>query len=326
MSLFLNARMAVLWTGLAAAIATIIAEPARAVPLTASDILTEFNAIISNDFTSQHDVEGRLLANRITGGATFNMPRGTAAASSYQAVNANTITNGLTNGNVDNGGNVNYVTSNAGHFNMNGGGTIANNYPSFGVNDFTTPLNALAAGLAKLTSNSAINASDPNNFRFIESPNASGLALFSVSAATLSTARNLIFSGSASTIIINVTGTSFTQSTNFNASDFLNRHIIWNFAGATNLSFTNWHGSVLAGNASVTNSSPIEGMLYAKNFTGGGELHDFTFAGTLPNIDPAPIPEPATPLVLGTGITALGVARLRPRPSAANLPRATLET
>jgi choice-of-anchor A domain-containing protein len=44
--------------------------------------------------------------------------------------------------------------------------------------------------------------------------------------------------------------------------------VIWNFEDATNITVNQWHGAVLAGDATVTNGSPMEGFLYAKNFVG----------------------------------------------------------
>lgn len=232
---------------------------ALAAPLSAADILQQFNAVVSQDFSSAHDVEGRLVAGTITGAATFyNKPSAVSAPSAFAAVNAITVLNGVS-ANVDNGGSVNVQGSNGGHFNLNGGGSLVSS-PSFTMADFTAPLDGLSSALAALAPNSVINAADPNNFTFVETPDASGEAVFQLSAATLQTARNLVFSGSASTIVIDVTGSSFTDTTNFNASSFLNQHVIWNFATATSLSFQGWHGSVLAPDATVTNSSAMEGI------------------------------------------------------------------
>ncbi len=292
----------------------------QAAPLTALEILEQFNAVIAGSFTSAHDVEGRLVANTMTGGATFYQPRGTAAASTFGAVNAITITNGITNANVDNGGSVNWVASDAGRFNMNGSGTIARNNPSFAITDFTNPLNALVTQLSGLTANSTVNANDPNNFIFKES-NSSRTAVFSLSASQLENARNLVFSGTASTIIIDVTEPNSATpinltGVNFNASGDLNRQIIWNFETATSVAFSGWHGTVLAEDATVTNSSAMEGGLYAKNFQGGGELHDFTFDGTLP-ADPASVGilEPGSITLLGAGLVGIACVRRRRRTS-----------
>jgi choice-of-anchor A domain-containing protein len=121
-----------------------------------------------------------------------------------------------------------------------------------------------------------------------------------------------VFSGSASTIIIDVTGATSLNlsSVNFNVSGDLNRQIIWNFEGATSLTFRGWHGTVLAENATVTNSSAMEGDLYAAKFNGNGELHDFTFDGTLPG-DPSNVPEPASLALLSFGLAGLVAIRRR---------------
>ncbi len=276
-------------------------------PLTAQQITQQFNAVITNNFSSSSDVEGRLVAASMTGGATFyNNPNAASAPSAFAAVNAISVTNGV-NANVDNGGSVNVQGADAGHFNLNGGGSLVSS-PNFTMADFTAPLNALSSSLSALTPNSTINATDPNNFTFVETPGASGEAVFQLSAATLETARNLVFSGSASTIVIDVTGSAFTDDMNFNASTFLNEHVIWNFATATTLSFQGWHGAVLAPDGTVSNSSAMEGFLYAENFNGGGELHDFPFDGSIPD-GPAPIPEPNS-LIIGSGLLALATVRV----------------
>jgi choice-of-anchor A domain-containing protein len=263
---------------------------AQAQTLTAAEILDDFNAVIINDFNTTSDVEGRLVAGVIQGGATFyNKPSAQSGTSAFQAVNAITIS-GCSSCNVDSGGSVNYVNSNGGHFNFNGGGKLQQNSPAFSMAAFTTPLNALATSLTSLTANSTINASDPNNFTFNIKANSQGVAVFDVTASELATARNLDFANasSASAIIINVTGAAgyaFTQQFNFNdvtsnGWDLAN-HVIWNFENAGSLSLEQWQGAVLASGATVSNSSPINGFLYAANYNGNGELHDRPFLGSL---------------------------------------------
>ncbi|GGC29933.1 hypothetical protein GCM10011504_05220 [Siccirubricoccus deserti] len=277
----------------------------QAAPLTATEIMTQFNAVVSGSFTSNSDVEGRLVANTITGGATFyNNPSNTP--SSFGAINAITVTSGVTSANVNNGGNVNIQGSNAGSFNLNGGAMV--NTPAFTIGDFTAPLTALSGDLAGLAPNSTVNAADPNSFTFIVTPNAQGLAVFTLDAGLLATARDLKFSGTADTIVINVTGTSFTDTANFNAGNFINQHVIWNFTEAQTLDFQRaWHGAVLAPQATVSNSTPLEGFLFALNFNGRGELHDRPFAGTLPQL----VPEPGTLALLGTGLIGICLSRRR---------------
>lgn len=297
--------------------ATLAVSSSYAATLTASEILGQFNAVVKTTFTSGHDVEGRLVANEVTGGATFyNKPSGSKSA--FAAVNAITI-DAFSNANIDNGGSVNYQVSNAASYNFNGGGSLTKSSPAFAMTDFTKPLDALAKQLSGLSANSSFTDSDPNSFKFnIDGAvSTSGTAVFSVKGtdtAALFNASSINFSGSANTIIINVYGTSLAQSggSNFNADAYINSHVIWNFVDATSLSLKSWHGAILAGGAAVSNSSDVEGSLYAKSFTGNGELHDFAFAGTLPTV--SPVPEPSSWMMLVGGIAAmLLLARRRSR-------------
>jgi len=279
---------------------------AQAQTLTAQQILSEFNAVVINNFNSVADVEGRLVAGNIQSGATFyNNPSAQSGASTFQAVNAVTIS-GCNRCNVDNNGNVNYVTSNSGSYNLNGG-ALKKNDPAFSMSAFTTPLNSLVTTLGGLTANSSINGSDPNNFTFNINPNSQGVAIFDVAESQLSTAANLDFKGSASTIIVNVTGAAgyaFAQNFNFNdvtmtAGDLAN-HVIWNFENAGSLNLKLWQGAVLAPDATVTNNSPIQGSLYALNFNGQGELHDHPFQGSVSAFSvPGPVAGAGLPAFLG---------------------------
>ena len=294
--------------------------PAHAAVLTADDILKQFNAVVTDNFSTQHDVEGRLVAGNINNGGSstfYENPNASSAPSSFQGVNAVTVQS-CPSCNVNNGGGVNFVTSNAGTFNLNGGGSIAQNNPAFAMSDFTTPLNALQAKLAGMIANSNFTSPNNNSLVFDVAPNASGTAVFDMTAAELAGGPgdnyNISFSNeSAATIIINVSG-SFTQGggENFNGDTYLNEHVIWNFEDAANVNVKGWHGAVLAGDASVTNSSAMEGFLYAKNFTGGGELHDFPFDGTLPGA----VPEPSTWAMMALGFAGLGFLGFRRRNAA----------
>jgi choice-of-anchor A domain-containing protein len=287
------------------------ALPAHAAVINANDILDQFNAVVSNNFSTSSDVEGRLVAGNINNGGSstfYENPNSLSAPSSFKGVNALTIQS-CPSCNVNNGGGVNFVTSNNGHFNLNSGGSVAQNNPSFAISDFTTPLNALQTQLSALTPNSTVTG----NLVFNVAPH-DGVAVFDISASELETQNsNITFANetSATTIIINVTGGSFSEnnSTNFNGDTYLSEHAIWNFGSAPTVSVKQWFGAVLAGDASVSNSSPINGFLYAKNFTGGGELHDFPFQGNLPGA----VPEPSTWAMMALGFAGLGFLGFRRR-------------
>jgi choice-of-anchor A domain-containing protein len=295
--------------------------PVHAAVITADDILDQFNAVVAKNFSTNSDVEGRLVAGNINNSQSstfYENPNSLSSPSSFQGVNALKIQS-CPNCNVNNGGGVNFIISNSGTFNLNGGGSVAQNNPSFAISDFTTPLDGLQTNLAALTSNSTVMSPNSNSLVFDVTP-VDGVAVFDISGADLaggpSDNYNITFNNatSATTIVINVAG-SFTEGNgeNFNGTTFLNEHVIWNFEDATNVNVKQWHGAVLAGDASVTNSSPMEGFLYAENFAGHGELHDFPFQGTLPGT----VPEPSTWAMMAIGFAGLGFLGLRSRKATA---------
>jgi choice-of-anchor A domain-containing protein len=290
--------------------------PARSEVITAGEILDQFNAVVTGDFSTNSEVEGRLVAGTIdnSGSSTFySNPNSSSSPSSFQAVNALTIS-ACPSCNVNNGGSVNTINSNSGSFNFNGGGSAGTDNPTFAMDDFTKPLNALESQLGGLTSNSTVSSPNSNSLVFDVTP-VKGVAVFDLTAAELEGPPgdnyNITFSNeTAKTIIINVSG-NFTEPSgqNFNGDTYLNEHVIWNFEGATSLGFKYWHGAVLGGDATVTNSSPIEGFLYAKNFNGMGELHDFPFEGALPSA----APELSSWAMMALGFAGLGCVGLRRR-------------
>jgi choice-of-anchor A domain-containing protein len=301
-------RRALLLSVVGAPLLASASVPAGAAVITADEILDQFNAVVTDDFSTSSDVEGRLVAGTIdnTNSSTFySNPNSLSSPSSFQAVNALTIES-CPSCNVNNGGSVNFIDSNSGHFNFNGGGSAAQNNPAFTMSDFTTPLNALETQLSNLTANSTVTLSG-NQLTFDVTPNAQGVAIFAISALELSnpSISTILFSNetSATTIIINVTGTSFTEGggENLSGDTYLAEHAIWNFEDATSVSLKEWYGAVLAGDATVSNSSPINGFLYAKNFDGMGELHDYPFQGSITSA-----PEPSTWAMMALGFAGLG--------------------
>ena len=307
-------RRALLLSVLAAPLFVAASVPAGAAVITADEILDQFNAVVSNNFSTSADVEGRLVAGNINNSHSstfFENPNPLSSPSAFQGVNALTIQS-CPGCNVNNGGGVDFITSSSGTFNLNGGGSVAQNNPSFAMSDFTTPLNGLQTNLAGLTSNSTFSTPNPNSLIFDVTP-VDNVAVFNITGTQLAAGtQSITFSNemSASTIVINVTG-NFDEGSgeNFNGDTFLNEHVIWNFENATSVSVKQWFGAVLAGDATVSNSSPINGFLYAENFNGDGELHDFPFQGTLPGA----VPEPSTWAMMAIGFAGLGFLGLRGR-------------
>jgi choice-of-anchor A domain-containing protein len=180
---------------------------------------------------------------------------------------------------------------------------------------FKTPLTNLSTQLEGLTANSTV-TSGSNGLTFNAAPNANGQAIFNISSSVLTAGNeNVSFNtNGATTIIVNVTcggancSITLPSSTDFLSDTSYAADTIWNFYNASTLNFgAEFGGTVLAPNASVSNSSPIDGDLIANAFSGTGELHNYPFVGNLTFA----VPEPASLGVLGVGFIGLMAARRR---------------
>lgn len=307
-----------------------IAGMAQATPtLTASTILSDFNAVIYNNFSSTSDVEGPIvIGGNLSGNSTSfntNSATSTAAAAATAGFGAVTVYGNASGGpyNIDNSGNVYVGGTNSATFNFNGGHSLSSAPPNT-ISDFETVLNDLSTTYKNMAANSQINATDNNSVQFNATPNANGVAVFNVDANALdSYAGFKVNTNGASTVVINVDASDNNGAVSPNAN-FLNEseikgdsgngpqsnnNIIWNFSNATAVNFkTQWGGVVLAPNATVTNNTPIEGVLVANNFNGQGELHDYPFTGTLPTPTSPPttsVSEPSDLALFGSGLIIL---------------------
>jgi choice-of-anchor A domain-containing protein len=306
------------------------AGSADAASLTAEQILSQYNLVAAGNVSTTSDIDGSAaIGGSLKGTTFFSNARDLPASPSIYLFGA--LARG--NLNIDNKGSLysnDVVTSPP--VNFNGGASYA--LPAgLSITNYTTPLNALETELGALTANS-VYTSEPNRLTFHVTPGANDIAVFDISASALggllaNTANpNIMFSGLTQTdpnltIVVNVTGaTTFdanADNVNFSGDTYLDEHIIWNFEGFTSLNFRSWHGAVLAGDATVTNGSPIEGFLYALNFYGGG-LHNYAFDGTLPANPNRPfgaVPELSTWAMLVGGFAGLGVVGFRRRRASA---------
>jgi len=176
-------------------------------------------------------------------------------------------------------------------------------------------LMALSSQLATLPSLATITSTE-NALDYSGAQN--GYAVFTMTEAAFEDQNanfDLLFNGmpSGMTTIINVLGTNLVEQGNLN-SKLLNQSVLWNFNQAESLSLKGFHGSILAPNADVSNSSALEGSIVARNFTLNGEIHLGTYNGTS-SFSPPPsgVPEPASWAMLLLGFGTLGAILRRRR-------------
>ncbi len=99
--------------------------PVQATTLSVSDIFSQFNAVTFGNFTSSADVEGRtVVGGNLTGGATFDLAPGSAAASAFASVTVYGSATGGGNANIINGSGLAIAGSNTVSWGM-GTGTAA---------------------------------------------------------------------------------------------------------------------------------------------------------------------------------------------------------
>ena len=176
-----------------------------------------------------------------------------------------------------------------------------------------------ATGLDSVAANATLNTSDPNNFSLNYGGAVQNNKTYVVDVTAAQLANNVTLSlsdplhggtslNSTDSLIFNVTGAVNNFGVSVNANGLQSR-ILWNFGTDSSVTINNrqLEGSVLAPDATVYQSTVIEGTLIAKNWDtyNGVEIHSFNYNGG----DPAPTPEPAPFLALGIGAAGIFVRR-----------------
>ena len=160
----------------------------------------QFNAVVSNNFSTNSDVEGRLVAGNINNGRSstfYENPNPLSAPSAFRGVNALTIQN-CPGCNVNNGGGVNFVTSNSGTFNLNGGGSVSQNNPVLRDERLHHAAQRTSDRARRMASNSTFNNPNTNSLILTSRPS-SGVAVFDMTAAELAGGQRTIITSRSRT-------------------------------------------------------------------------------------------------------------------------------
>lgn len=338
---------------------TVAALALTATPVLASsdiagiDVLKTWNLVVLGDLTSSSEVEGRTFVGGNLDGNASNYQITALPASSTDTPGLTVV--GDVNGgykNLNNGSGAIVGGSVNSGLNLNGaaqtvlvGGTISNTNvnnntvtsglaasdPQF-VQDLnqqksliTTSMESLSHSMSTETANSQLSISG-NTGTFNAQPDASGVAVFNISAADLDKIGEIKFNlNGADTAIVNVSGSSIKLDDNFlGGTNNLGEHVVWNFYEADDLSLTTaWGGSVLAPGAAATTSNYIQGSVVFGSLVQNGEMHVGTYTGgyTPPSGSNPPsssggstdVPEPGMMTLFALGLGALLFWRRRSR-------------
>jgi choice-of-anchor A domain-containing protein len=108
-----------------ALLATLTVGTAQAGALTNTQIFSQFNAVISGNFTSSADVEGRtVVGGNLTGGATFELNPAGTTVSSFSSLTVYGYSIGGGNYNIDNSSGLTILGANNATITMAAGGTV----------------------------------------------------------------------------------------------------------------------------------------------------------------------------------------------------------
>jgi choice-of-anchor A domain-containing protein len=277
---------------------------ALAAGASSASVITSYNQIVLGNLQTGQDTEGRLFVGGNLSGSSAQVCTQLAPLSfvgvDVLRVGGNTTINNLQ---VE-AGNFRRSGGRTGSLNMNGGGTeIVDPSVAASVSSFSADLFATSASLAGMATDSSVQvpSGQPGPMRFIATPGLDGVAVFSISASTLTSSlvqQYELVTGGATSIVINVTGSS----ASFNAGNFVGNWqnaavratTIWNFSQATSLTIDrNFNGAILAPSAHLTNSTAIDGSVFVGSMTQNGEVHLPGYTGV--------VPAPGTALLAGLG-------------------------
>lgn len=298
---------------LAGVVALMAGGAASAAVVDPLSVLEHVNALVYTNATTNSDIEGQaIIGGSFSGATVYNNPvatplSGLGALNVYGSTSGNSI-------NINDGGSAYVAGTHGAPVNFNGGGHYLSSVPN-ALSDYTAAMTSFSTSLSSLAANSTLPTAG-NNEVILANPNANGVAIFNVTTAQLAAIPSYSINlNGAKTVVFNVMGSSldFTANEQFNSSSLssVSGAVIWNFLNATSLTFgTQFAGSVLAPDATVTNNNQIDGALVANAWTGEGELHDDLFTG----VSPFAVPEPETWAMMLFGVGMVGAAlRVRRR-------------
>jgi choice-of-anchor A domain-containing protein len=306
------------------------------------DIRT-YNLVVATNLNNTSNgalsVDGTALVggNVGTSSASLNMNFGSALNSAYFSGSTSTTSASLTvGGNIYNTNTMEY-----GNVRFNSGATVAAQSFTNGGNyqpDLNTPSSTLSMQIqtaltsaannleAMAGSGQTINNPSTRGAVTLDASSANGgVAVFNLSGSLLNnsnvTSLNLANSGSASAIVINVSGTSVVDTTtlggDFAANSTTNAKIIWNFYQATSLSGTQAiDGAVLGATADLNNyTGSLNGAVFVNQFEPASSIHlpytpvtggpKLNYTG--PGFSSSPTPEPATIISTLSGLAIVGL-------------------
>jgi choice-of-anchor A domain-containing protein len=285
------------------------------------------NTLIAGNISTNADVTGRVAAaNKITAGTTIGSslnadPFGSAAT--FDFVSAN----GLNSGeqfNINSHGNA-YAPGTNGNFNFNGGGDrVTTGSSGIDFNSLRTSLDAETVSLAALTSTGSVlgtNQPGVNPSFFVLKGTDPTLNIFNITAAEFADTNHPIDiqAPAGSTIIVNVAGTNVTLGTGLyynqnqtSGDSAADADILFNFATAQTVTIDGqFSASILAPFAILSGNSQMAGNFIAAQIGQTGEVHNIEFTGTLPDGPSAVTPEPASLMLMGTGMLGIAAALRR---------------
>ena len=255
-----------------------------------------YSLIVLDDLSTSSDVENRtFIGGNLTSSTSANFGINVSGVSASEAMLV--VVGDIVAGNPIqlNAGSLRLRGSSNGRtINFNGGGSLI---PDNSLSDgpITTLLQDASVQLATEDANNTVTlpSGQPGPAKFtVTSVTEDGVAIFEVAGSALFGNNNVqqieLIPGSASTIVINVTGSAVNWSGNgnmvgsFTSSNWRSR-VIWNFAEASTINFGshNMMGAVLAPYAHVTTSANIDGATAVRALTTSSEIHQPTFGGDI---------------------------------------------